>query len=341
MSQQKNILVFRFSALGDVALTIPVFIQLGKVYPEITFHLVTQKRLAPLFETLQNVQIIGVDFKGEHNGVIALQKLANQFNKQKFDAVVDLHDVLRSKYILANLSVRGNSTYTFTKGRKAKQQQLNVVNPKQLKHTCQRYLEAFSFLGKPLELDLDFDYKSSAPIDEISYLIKPYQKAVGIAPFSQHESKEWLIGNWRALIEKLHAQNIATYVFAFGERENSIATTWTAAFPTCNIINEAIPLQHQLTLIQHLSAMVSVDSGNMHLASLLGIPTISLWFATHPNIGFAPLNNEDGIILPNSNKFEASSIYGKISKDETPKVNSYKNLIEVEIVYNKILEQMN
>ena len=32
--------------------------------------------------------------------------------------------------------------------------------------------------------------------------------------------------------------------------------------------------------------MLTMDSANMHLASLVGTPVVSIWGATHPNVGF-------------------------------------------------------
>ena len=77
----KHILVFRFSALGDVAMCVPVLRCLLQTYPELQLTIVTRKRFVPLFETLPNVQFFTPDFKGEHKGIIGLYRLFKTLKK--------------------------------------------------------------------------------------------------------------------------------------------------------------------------------------------------------------------------------------------------------------------
>jgi ADP-heptose:LPS heptosyltransferase len=44
----------------------------------------------------------------------------------------------------------------------------------------------------------------------------------------------------------------------------------------------------ELEIIKNLDLMVSMDSFNMHIASVLGVPVVSIWGATHPDFGFYP-----------------------------------------------------
>ena len=45
-------------------------------------------------------------------------------------------------------------------------------------------------------------------------------------------------------------------------------------------------MRTELNLMSHLDVMLSMDSANMHLASLVNIPVVSVWGATHPYAGF-------------------------------------------------------
>ena len=44
--------------------------------------------------------------------------------------------------------------------------------------------------------------------------------------------------------------------------------------------------------MSHLELMVSMDSANMHLASLVNTPVVSIWGATHPYTGFMGWNQK-------------------------------------------------
>jgi ADP-heptose:LPS heptosyltransferase len=69
-------------------------------------------------------------------------------------------------------------------------------------------------------------------------------------------------------------------------------------------------MNQELILMSHLDCMVSMDSANMHLASLTNTPVVSVWGATHPYAGFLGWNqNPDNIVQLNLN-CRPCSIYG-------------------------------
>jgi len=61
-----------------------------------------------------------------------------------------------------------------------------------------------------------------------------------------------------------------------------------------------------------LDVMLSMDSGNGHLAAMYGVPVVSLWGVTHPYAGFAPFKQETHCILSDREEYPAipTSIYG-------------------------------
>ena len=69
-------------------------------------------------------------------------------------------------------------------------------------------------------------------------------------------------------------------------------------------------MRDELILMSHLDVMVSMDSANMHLASIVGTPVVSIWGATHPFAGFMgwgqPPENAVQLDLP----CRPCSIYG-------------------------------
>lgn len=58
--------------------------------------------------------------------------------------------------------------------------------------------------------------------------------------------------------------------------------------------------------------MLSMDSGNAHLAAMYGVPTVTLWGVTHPYAGFAPFNQEAHCLLSDRKLYPAipTSVYG-------------------------------
>ena len=70
-------------------------------------------------------------------------------------------------------------------------------------------------------------------------------------------------------------------------------------------------LGEELELMQSLRVMISMDSANMHLASLVGTRVVSIWGATHPNAGFLGIGQRESDCIQRDLKCRPCSIYGK------------------------------
>ena len=341
-----NILVIRFSSLGDVLLTIPVFKTLEKSNPTTKYFLLTRPQFKDFFTSLKNVEVIAVDIDKQYNGVIGLTHLASHLKKSyQFDVLVDLHDVLRTKILRKFLTSNINRIVVFDKGRKAKKAIISKKSPlKPLPHTCNRYLNALDFDHQGLRLvegpwlNTNHDV-SHFPFIQHNHLLPKSNKWIGIAPFSKHQSKEWTEENWLKIIQKVKADGNQVFVFAFGHREKSIVAQWQKEFSDLVIIDDQYNIPDQLALIKSLDVMISVDSANMHLAALLGTKVISIWISTHYCLGFGPLENEDHIIQASTQDapWQPLSVYGKLkSKQDQQLADKTKSLIKAEQVIEKM-----
>lgn len=288
-----KILVIRFSAIGDVAMTIPVIYSLATQYPQHEIMILSRDTLAPLFEGLpDNVLFRGVDLRGEHAGLMGLGWLYNDLKEEKFDAIADFHDVLRSKYLRWRFKLNGLKVAHLDKGRSSKRK---LVRPKHKVMECQkssfqRYADVLRDIGYPIELDFvsifgdkKGDIQCMTPLTGN----KGKDKWIGIAPFAAHIGKIYPLSKEEQVIEKLAARkNTKIFLFGGGRKEIEVLEKWAKKFP--NVISTAgkLTLNTELALMSHLDVMLSMDSANMHLASLVNIPVVSIWGATHPYAGF-------------------------------------------------------
>ena len=150
MSKPSHILVIRLSAMGDVAMTVPVLKAFAKQYPNIKVTVLTRGFFAPFFEDIPNVTVYIADVKGKHKGVLGLWKLSKALKTLQIDAVADLHNVLRSKILKSFLF--GVKTIQIDKGRADKKALVSGESFQQLKTTHQRYADVFKRLGFPVDL---------------------------------------------------------------------------------------------------------------------------------------------------------------------------------------------
>lgn len=330
-----NVLIIRLSALGDVAMTVPILRALNQNYGNTKITVLTRPFFAPLFRDLKNTTICLADVKGEHKGVLGLYTLARQLNKlNSFYAVADLHRVLRSRILKKFLSC--NRFATIDKGRVEKKALISGKIFNQLKTTHQRYADVFEELGYPLDLTKPlFPQRAILSKKILSIIGETTKPRIGIAPFAAHEGKMYPLHLMKIVIEELSKTN---QIILFGGGKNEILTLNQLEREISNTINLAgkLSLDEELDVISNLDVMLSMDSGNAHLAAMLGIKVVTIWGVTHPFAGFAPFNQPiDYALLADKNKFPKipTSIYG----NKYPE--NYKDAagsISPEIIVNKI-----
>ncbi|GAA4802580.1 glycosyltransferase family 9 protein [Litoribaculum gwangyangense] len=312
MPEPKHILVIRLSAMGDVAMTVPVLRALTQQHPEVKITVLTRGFFAPFFRDLKNVTVFPADLKREHKGIFGLYKLARQLNKDHtFYAVADLHSVLRSKIL--KKFIRCKRFISIDKGRKMKKALTLGAFFEPLKNTHQRYAEVFKSLGYAIDLSNPTFPEKAILSKKIQKLIsRDSKKMIGIAPFAAHEGKMYPLNLMKIVIETL-SKDYKLLLFGGGENEIIVLNDLENAYD--NVINVAgkLSLDEELDVISNLDLMLSMDSGNGHIAAMLGIKVITIWGVTHPYAGFAPFNQpEDYALLSDRNQFPKipTSVYG-------------------------------
>ena len=341
MKRPTHILVIRLSALGDVAMTVPVLMVVAKTYPQVKLTVVSRAFYKPLFDGIPNLQFLEADVYGEHKGT-GLLKLAKEAKKLGIDAVADLHSVIRSKMITSFLGFSGIKTASIDKGRAEKKELTNAEyrNLKPLKSTHQRYADVFENLALPIDLHTHQfpEKKNLGP--NLNALIGPEpKKLIGIAPFAAFKSKMYPLNMMTEVIKKLDAtSNYRVFLFGGGKEEKELLQEIESEFKSVTSVADVFSFEEELALISNLDIMLSMDSGNGHLAALFGIPTLTLWGVTHPYAGFTPFQQpEENQLLANKEEYPLipTSIYGnKFPKEYETAIAS----IPTDSVINRLLK---
>ncbi len=313
----KRLLVFRFSAMGDVAMTIPVLHALAKQYPELEITVVSRAAFHPLFEKLPaTVSFIAADLQGKHKGIKGLFRLFRELHKQKFDAVADLHDVLRTKFLRWCFRLTGTKTARIDKGRKEKQKLTRPENKvfRPLKTSFIRYQEVFQKLGFqfPLHFSSIFE-QAKADTGQIISVTgeKGNDTWIGIAPFAKHKGKIYPLPLMEQVIDGLSQQpDTNIFLFGGGKEETATLAAWEKKFPHTLALPGKLRMNGELVLMSQLDTMVSMDSANMHMASLTGTPVISIWGATHPYCGFSGWNQSSENTVQTDLSCRPCSVFG-------------------------------
>jgi ADP-heptose:LPS heptosyltransferase len=330
--------------MGDVAMTVPVISALVEQHQDVKITVVSRPFFKPFFDGIPNVNFFAVDVKERHKGFFGLLKLYSDLKKLNIDAVADLHNVLRSQIIRTLFALSGKKVAFTDKGRAAKKALTRAENKtfKPIKTMVERHVDTFKKLGFNVDLaNPKFPQKANLA-EEILKITgeKSNQRWIGIAPFAQYQSKVYPQDLMQQVINEL-ASDTNNKIFLFGGGNKEIEILNSFANEKVNAINVAgkLKLQQELDLISNLDIMLSMDSGNAHIAAMLGTKVITLWGATHPFAGFAPFNQPlENCLVSDREKFPLlpTSVYGN------KKVEGYQDVmrtISPETVVEKIREK--
>ena len=282
----KKILAYRFSAFGDVAMIVPVLKEFLAQNPDTEIVFVSRKNFADLFDGLERLTFRGVNLD-DYKGFFGLRKLALELKKEfQPDFVADLHNVLRTKI----LSFFFKKTATLDKGRTEKKLLTRKENKikKPLKPTTERYADVFRKLGFTLKLSHQFPKNSQQ------------KSGIGFAPFAQHAGKMLPIEKSLELL-KILSKNHPIYLFGGGKKEVEILSKWEQEVENVTSLAGKLSLKEELQKISELELMISMDSANMHLASLVGTRVVSVWGATHYFAGFLGYGQSENDIVEITN----------------------------------------
>jgi len=272
MNSRAKILVIRFSSIGDIVLTSPVYRILQEQLPHgAEVHLLTQKRFSFVQEANPFVNKIWSVAKSG-------MEVFNELKEENFDYIIDLQNSLRSKSIRKKLGVL---SFNVNKQNFRKWIQVNLNMWKgPIQHIVDRYLETLRTFklendGKGLEY---FIPSSTTLIQNILPEEFVHERYTVIAVGGAHEGKRWSEENWRELSEKFHDERIVW----IGGKEDSIHLNHSPLH--LDLIGKCT-VHESGRIVEHAKAVICGDTGMMHISAAFNKDLIVLWGCTTPDLG--------------------------------------------------------
>lgn len=313
---QRNVLVMRLSALGDVAMTIPVLYPACRANPDTRFVMITKAWPASMFhDRPDNLMVVGIDVNKEYKGLFGLIKLASHLRKQyDIDAVADLHSVVRTWIIGAWMKLCGIPVARLDKQRARRKALINHKSDEPVTPTHDRYRQVFQQLGIEVPDDFTRLYDGKPlPVSPIVLDKEPGQRWIAISPFSAHEGKVYPLKLMEQVIAQLSKRD-NYWIFLMGGGKAEKIALRAIARNNERVISMA-EIKHGFTdeyaLFGKCDLMLTMDSANMHLASLMGLKAITIWGATAPACGFLGYGQDSGIDIQLDMDCRPCSIYGE------------------------------
>lgn len=281
-------------------MTVPVFREFLEQNPGVEIIMVSRKNFEALFAGIPNVTFKGIDLD-DYKGLFGLRKLSNELIREfNPDCIANLHDVIRTKILDRIYRRKGFKVFKIDKGKEEKEHLTNVWNLEkvQLKKTVERYADVFRDMGFKIELSHQL-----RPVSE-------QKSGIGFAPFAQHKGKMLPLEKSYELVRIL-AQKHTVYFFGGGRKETETLEKWEEEIPNTKNLAGKLNLTEELNYIAGLELMISMDSANMHLASLVGTRCVSIWGATHPYAGFLGFGqSEEDVVQVKDLSCRPCSVFG-------------------------------
>ena len=340
LNSPKHLLILRLSAIGDVAMIVPVVLALRQQYPKLKITVVSKPFFKPLFSYIPDIHFFAADVKNAHKGFNGLYQLYKDLSVSGIDAFADLHNVLRSKVIASFFKWNKIPVVTLNKGR-TERKELTALKPKKisvLSSIIDRQAEVCRKLKLPISLskvNLIKRQKLSIEIEEISGS-KKKSKWIGIAPFATYETKMYPLDLMEEVIKLMLQENIKIFLFGGGKKEVEKLEFIASKSNNCVNIAGNLTFQQELDLMSNLDLMLSMDSGNGHMAAMFGVPVVTMWGNTHPFAGFVPFRQPlENSILSDAElyPFIPTSVYGN---KVVPGYTDCMKTIQPELVVHKI-----
>lgn len=326
-------------------MVIPLLDSLARNHQEKKFIVLSRFFLSPLFENLQNVEFAPADIRGTHKGIGGAFRLFKELKKKHtIDTVIDLQNDLRSIFIRILFRLSGIKVYFIAPNKKEEWKLLLRKNKikKPLKSLFERYKETFE--KACLYTDNKFDGLAQSQNQIAEKVTAIYggkqEKWIGIAPFAQAKGKLLPLKKTKEVIDFFDKKgNCKIFLFGAGEVENEILLDWATIFKNVYAVHTSLKLGEELELIRQLDVMLSMDSANMHLASLVKTPVVSVWGSTHYFAGNLGWKQSEGNIIDSDLPCRPCSINGT----NRCKKNTFECLqnIDTNVIIRKIIEIIN
>ncbi len=316
----KNVLVARFSALTDVVIAIPVVYSVCRCNPDIRFIFITRPSMAPLFiNSPENLVVLGIDLKEKYSGAGGLAKLFKDLRREyQINAFADLHNEWGFNLLGLMCRLHGIPFKRINKGRSHKHALTRKHNKVMLPliSSRARYREVFMRMGLPIEERFHslFGNGKGDP-EKFTGITPPKQDGerwIGFAPFAKYKGKIYPLELMeRVMAEFAEWDNTRIFLFGGGEEERKILAAWAEKYPSAiSIAEKRHGFPAELALMSHLDVMVSMDSANMHMASIASVPVVSVWGATHPYCGFKGWKQQERNMVQLSMVCRPCSMFG-------------------------------
>ena len=295
-----RILIFQTAYLGDVVLTTPLAATLRKHLPDAHIAVAVQPAWRPIFEHSGLVdQVISFDKRGADRGNLGTWRFASALKKERFDVALCPHPSFRSGLILALAGIPRRVGFHDSAGKLFFTEN---VHRDTKSHEVDRVLS----LAKAFDIDESGFVRqlqmTPDPLLSISEILSRFDITdddfllVGLHPGSVWATKRWIPENFAIVARQVAKMGPKVLVFGTDAERPLVEKIVAKAKHDRVIPVIGLHLPELIAAFTRLSLYITNDSGPMHIACALGVPTIALFGSTVPALGYAPFSERSAVV---------------------------------------------
>jgi len=283
----KKILIRGTNWIGDAVLTIPAIASIRATYPRAHIAVLAKPWLADVYRFFSTADEV-ILYEQKHDNALGVFSLARKLKERKFDAAILLQNAIEAAIIARSAGIPVRAGYD-SDGRGILLTH-RVKRSREIRraHQVDYYLEMVKALGcvnfsKRIKLQKKIDRRATEEL--LSKHLGPRQNPlIGIAPGAAYgPAKKWFPQRFAAVADKI-ADTYRCRIILLGGKSDAAAAEEVCRFARTDLINLAgkTSLKEAIHLIAQCRLFLSNDSGLMHVAGALNIPTIAIFGSTDP-----------------------------------------------------------
>lgn len=290
MFEKNKILIVRLSSMGDIVLTTAFARNIRNHFPDSKIDFILNKQFSDIYNYNPYVDnIIAYDKTFSKSDINQLKSEAG-----KYDYIFDLQKNRRSYEFTSGLSdniLRIKKNYLH----KISLVYLKKGLHKEIKTIHSKYMDTAMSLGikddgKGLELWTESDVKSG------KYDTKAKKNQIVIAPGAFHYTKRWLPERYKYLAEMITEKTDFEIALTGGKQDKEICSFIAGNNKRIKSYAGETSISETAELVNGSRAIVTNDTGVMHIAAARQVPTIAIFGSTVQEFGFAPFRVVHNVI---------------------------------------------
>jgi ADP-heptose:LPS heptosyltransferase len=290
-----KILALQFKYFGDAVLMTPALRALREQFPQAELHLLVPAEIAPLFQHLPWLtRAWPMPRRRGRAGLHETWPLIRALRRERFDRSVDFASNDRGAILSVLIGAKRRLGWAERGGFLGRKffYTDRVTPPAPLPHESVRLIQLLSAWQIPPPQSLEAEIRADPALADAAKKILPDENAIVCHVASSQPKKEWPLASWAEFFRLATTGGLRlVFTTARGKRESELMVELKKLAPQAVILPEVIELPLFLAVLARARAFVSGDTGPLHFAAGLGVPTVSLFGPTSPT-RWAPIGRQ-------------------------------------------------